>query len=73
MGRLQWEKKFLEKLESYERKAYEGQCGENWLTELGENITIYIRECVRTNSRATIGGLEKHIDEVAERYLEMSE
>lgn len=29
-------KRFLEKLELYERKAYEGQCGENWLTELGE-------------------------------------
>lgn len=37
-------KRFLEKLESYERKAYEGQCGENWLTELGENVTIYSGE-----------------------------
>ncbi|PRR87322.1 hypothetical protein [Bacillus atrophaeus] len=63
-------KRLLEKLESYERKAYEGQCGENWLTELGENVTIYIRECVKANTRATIRGLEKQIDEVAERFLD---
>lgn len=54
-------KRFLEKLESYEKEAYEGQCGIDWLTELGENVTIYIRECAKTNTRATIGGLEKHI------------
>ncbi|ERH59290.1 hypothetical protein ACO0DA_03405 [Bacillus subtilis] len=62
-------KRFLEKLESYEKEAYEGQCGIDWLTELGENVTIYIRECARTNTRATIGGLEKHIDEVAKKFL----
>ncbi|WP_459198519.1 hypothetical protein [Bacillus subtilis] len=43
-------KRFLEKLESYEKEAYEGQCGIDWLTELGENersIFVNVRELIQ--------------------------
>jgi len=58
-------KKLLDKLEKYERSAYAGGYGSDWLENIGEGFKRYISDCVDKNVRPTIKGFEKYIDDKA--------
>jgi len=57
-------KNLLDKLEKYEKEAYEGSYGSDWLEQIGEGFKFYIQDCADNNKKATIKGFEKYIDEL---------
>ena len=60
-------KKLLQKLEIYERMAYSGAYGDEWLEAVGEGFKFYVRDCVENNKRVTIKGFERYLDKEARR------
>lgn len=58
--------RMLEKLESYEQKAYEGAYGADWLEQVGENVKFYVKHCVESNLEPSITGLIEWIGNLAE-------
>jgi hypothetical protein len=60
-------KKLLDKLESYEQRAYDGGYGSDWLENIGEGFKFYIQVCVDKNIKSTIKGFEKYIDDMASK------
>lgn len=58
-------KKLLEKLESYEQKAYAGGYGSDWLEQVGEGFKFYVQECAEREVLVTLRGFERYIDRMA--------
>lgn len=61
--------KIIEKLNQYEDKAYKGECGADYLSELGEGFKSYLIGCLNSNVEPTIQGFVKWIDRFAKDYL----
>lgn len=61
--------KIIDKLNQYENKAYEGGCGNEYLSELGEGFKLYLGECRGNNKEPTIEGFVKWIDRFAKGFL----
>lgn len=61
--------KLLEKLESYETRAYEDEMlgGSAWLERVGHEFTSYVRDCKETKSSVTISGFFRRIEDMAEK------
>jgi len=57
-------------LMTYENGAYEERFGIDWLTDIGENVRIYLEGCAEDNSTPTINGLFDHIRELHKRTME---
>lgn len=56
-------KVLLNKLEKYEKIAYDGGYGSDWLEIIGESFKFYISDCVEKDCKVTIRGFEKYLDE----------
>ena len=59
------DEKTLERLERYEKHAYDGGYGADWLESIGEELSRYFRHCCKTGERATMAGFVSRIDEFA--------
>ncbi len=58
------------KLDRYEQKAYEGGCGNEYLSELGGEFKYYIINCRDKNKEPTFEGWIAWIDRFSKGFLE---
>lgn len=63
----------LSKLESYEKLAYDGGIGSDWLATIGETLKLYVEECVSNNKNITMSGFLKKVGDSAKYLLDDSE
>ncbi|MCY7675727.1 hypothetical protein [Bacillus safensis] len=57
-------KKMANMLEDYEQKAYAGYFGVDWLTDVGENLKMYMINCHLEKRDPTFEGLMKWITDL---------
>lgn len=57
-----YEERLLKKLETYEKNAYAGGFGADWLESVGEGFKFYIQRCVASGEIPSIAGFEGYID-----------
>ena len=50
----------IDALEEMEQLAYEGSCGESWLSDLGDRLKMYLNDCLDSGKTATFPGLVKY-------------
>ncbi len=57
-------KQIAEILEGYEQKAYAEGFGQDWLTDVGENLKLYMINCHQKGIKPSFDSLLKWIDEL---------
>ncbi len=56
--------KVVDTLNKYQQVAYDGGCGTDYLSELGEGIRYYFMECDNNNIEPTIENFLEWIDSI---------